>query len=138
MGEKRKQVDAKLFSAVKIMLNGGATYQEVAEFLQMGVTTVGRIKNADTYDDFLKNKAANRYMAQQRKLQEKQMEQVAVSAPEAIQTNEPQPVQVVEHRQTVTIQATHYMMEELKRQTDLLTLIGNKLTAIMEDLGCLK
>ena len=37
MGEKRKQVDAKLFSAVKIMLNGGATYQEVAEFLQMGV-----------------------------------------------------------------------------------------------------
>lgn len=35
----------------------------------------------------------------------------------------------------ITIQANHYMMEELQKQTKLLTLIGNKLTAIMEELG---
>ena len=45
--------------------------------------------------------------------------------------------QVVEHHQTVTIQATHYMMEEMKKTNELLTLLNAKLAFIVEELaGC--
>ena len=37
--------------------------------------------------------------------------------------------QVVEHRRTVTIQATHYMMQEMKRTNELLELISRKILA---------
>ena len=40
--------------------------------------------------------------------------------------------ETVEHR--VTVEATHYMMEELKEHTKLLKLISNKLAVIVEDL----
>jgi hypothetical protein len=44
------------------------------------------------------------------------------------------PPQVVEHRQSVTVIANHYMMEQLQEQTRLLTLISNKLAFIVEQL----
>ena len=49
----------------------------------------------------------------------------------------PQPAQpqVVEHRQTVTIQATHYMMQEMKRTNELLELISRKLTFFVDQLS---
>ena len=51
------------------------------------------------------------------------------------QKQEEQPqVQVVEHKQTITMVANHYMMEQLQKQTELLTLIGNKLAVIIDDL----
>lgn len=46
--------------------------------------------------------------------------------------------QVVRHEQSVTIIANHYMAEELKKQTELLTLISNKLAYIMENLEWIK
>ena len=46
----------------------------------------------------------------------------------------PQPTQVIEHRQTVTVQATHYMMQEMKRTNELLELISRKMAFIVESL----
>ena len=43
--------------------------------------------------------------------------------------------QVVEHRQTVTIQATHYMMQEMKRTNELLELISRKMAYIVDQLS---
>ena len=43
--------------------------------------------------------------------------------------------QVVEHRQTVTIQATHYMMQEMKRTNELLELISRKMAFIVDQLS---
>ena len=40
----------------------------------------------------------------------------------------------VVHEQSVTIQATHYMMEELRRTNELLTLISNKLAFVVDQL----
>lgn len=45
----------------------------------------------------------------------------------------PQP-QVIEHRQTVTVQATHYMMQEMKKTNELLDLISRKLAFIVDSL----
>ena len=46
----------------------------------------------------------------------------------------PEP-QVIEHRQTVTLVANQYLMEEVKQQTELLKLISNKLAYIVEQLS---
>ena len=41
----------------------------------------------------------------------------------------------MEHRQSVTIQATHYMMQEMKKTNELLELISRKLTFIVDQLN---
>ena len=46
----------------------------------------------------------------------------------------PQP-QIVEHRQTVTVQANHYMMQEMQKTNELLELISRKLTFIVDQLS---
>ena len=56
----------------------------------------------------------------------------AYAAPQPAQPTQPQ---VVEHRQTVTIQATHYMMQEMKKTNELLELISRKLTFIVDQLN---
>ena len=56
----------------------------------------------------------------------------AYAAPQPAQLPQPQ---VVEHRQSVTIQATHYMMQEMKKTNELLELISRKLTFIVDQLN---
>lgn len=52
----------------------------------------------------------------------------------ATKPGRPPSVQVVEHRQSIVVQANHYMMEELKKQTETLKLISNKLAFIVDEL----
>ena len=42
--------------------------------------------------------------------------------------------EIVEHRQTIVVQASHYMLEEQKKTNELLTLISNKLSFIVDEL----
>lgn len=111
----RTIIDAKLFGCVKVMLKGGAKYSEIEEYLGVSKATIGRIVGAENYEQYKLMLAA--------KFGYKKKE------PEQESTQ-----QVVEHRQTVTIQATHYMMEEMKKTNELLTLISNKLAFIVEEL----
>ena len=43
---KRLVIDQKLCRKVKIMLDGGAKHKEIAELLGIGVSTIGRIRDA--------------------------------------------------------------------------------------------
>lgn len=73
-----------------------------------------------------------------KKLAEVQKAAEAVGAVPAAALVPPVPaepaVQVIEHRQSVTIQATHYMHELLKEQNDLLKGISAKLAFIVDEL----
>ena len=60
-------ITEKTFNAVKIMLKGGATGAEIAEYLKIGTTTVSRIRNCDTWDDFLLRKREAAIFAQKTK-----------------------------------------------------------------------
>ena len=59
----------------------------------------------------------------------------AFAAQQVQQPDPPAQPQVVEHRQTVTIQATHYMMQEMKKTNELLELISRKLAFIVDQLS---
>ena len=128
----QKKVTQSKFNAVKTLLKGGATVREVMEYLELSDNTVYMIKQAETlveYENMIAEKA----------LRDKQ--RAAIKAKEREQAAQPQaqpqdkPVEVVkEVRQTVTVQATHFMMEEMRKTNELLTCISAKLAFIVDEL----
>lgn len=128
----QKKVTQSKFNAVKTLLKGGATVREVMEYLELSDNTVYLIKQAETlveYENMIAEKA----------LRDKQ--RAAIKAKEREQAAQPQaqpqdkPVEVVkEVRQTVTVQATHFMMEEMRKTNELLTCISAKLAFIVDEL----
>lgn len=115
-------VTPKVFSAVKIMLNGGATNRECADYMSISPQTVGFIKKAEDYNEYQNIMTANSGYHRKKKAAEEKAKG---------QSSEPQ---VVEHRQSITVVANHYMMEELKQQTEYLKLISNKLAFLIDEL----
>lgn len=128
---KNPKLTESTYKAIKIMLNGGATYEEIMEYLNVSKATVGRVKQTENYQEYQKDRQARAFMAkkatQEKKATEKAKEAEELKPVEA-------PPQVVEHRQSVTVIANHYMMEQLQEQTRLLTLISNKLAFIVDQL----
>lgn len=128
----QKKVTQSKFNAVKTLLKGGATVREVMEYLELSDNTVYMIKQAETlveYENMIAEKA----------LRDKQ--RAAIKAKERKQAAQPQaqpqdkPVEIVkEVRQTVTVQATHFMMEEMRKTNELLTCISAKLAFIVDEL----
>ena len=117
-------ITEKKFRAAKILIQSGASNKEVADYLEIGLSTVGRIKAAEDYEDFCQARKAAAYKAKVEAQKQKQQ-------PE----EQEQPVkQIVEHQQSVTIIANQYMAEQLKKQTELLTMISNKLAFIVDEL----
>lgn len=132
----RKTVDARLFNAVKIMLNGGATYEEIADYLDVSSATIGRIKNAANFDEFVKQRQASAYMAKQKYNTGKQKAAEPESAPAPVPAPAPapQPEIVKEVRQSVTVQTTHFTMQKLDKIIELLTGISAKLAFVVDEL----
>lgn len=131
----RKTVDARLFNAVKIMLNGGATYEEITDYLDVSSATIGRIRNAADFDEFIKAKKAACYMAKQKYISAKEKkEPEQAPAPAPVQAPAPQPEIVKEVRQSVTVQTTHFTMQKLDKIIELLTGISAKLAFVVDEL----
>ena len=146
----------KIFRAVKIMTTGGATAHEISDCFGISITTVNRVRGAESIEEYRtmlaadygkkkKGKAApvnpepvkaqvsqSVPLAQLPQPQPQQQQSPELQAP---QSQSPQPTQVIEHRQTVTVQATHYMMQEMKKTNELLELISRKLAFIVDQLS---
>ena len=128
----QKKVTQSKFNAVKTLLKGGATVREVMEYLELSDNTVYMIKQAETLVEYENMIAEKAFRDKQR---------AAIKAKEREQAAQPQaqpqdkPVEVVkEVRQTVTVQATHFMMEEMRKTNELLTCISAKLAFIVDEL----
>jgi len=131
------KVDRKMFDACKIMFNNGAPNTEVAKYMGLSVKTVGRIKSAENFEDYLQILAAMsvEYHKKYEKKKANKNKPVQEEKPEPVkeEKHEPQP-QVVEHRQSVTVQTTYYVNQKLDAMTDLLKGISAKLACIIDDL----
>ena len=119
------------FKAIKIMLNGGATARECAEYMECSTGTVSTVRASETFEEYINNLHA-KYDKAKSKPEKPQTAPAPVKEPEP--APQQTPVQIVEHRQTVTIQATHYMMQELQKTNEYLKLISNKLAFIVDEL----
>lgn len=112
------------YSAIRILLESGETVENIATAFNCKKETVYLVKKCDTYDQYKQESSSLKFLHKASKKQNND-----APAPNA------QPAMNISQ---IKIEASHYMMEELKRNNELLTLIGNKLTAIMEELGCMK
>lgn len=121
MADYMKKIDSGKFKAIKILLNGGATTKEAAEFMQVSCATISYIRNAETYEEY-KNTVAARSTAKRKAAQKPQETKQQTAAPQVVNPT------------IIRVEATHYMMQEMQKTNELLTLISNKLGAIIDDL----
>lgn len=135
--KKAPNVDQKMFDCVKILLQSGATRAEIEKYTGLGHTAIYRISVSETFQDY-RNLLAAIALEYRQKKEKKAAEKAAAEkkpepAPEPEKPAE-QPAQVVEHRQTVTVQATYYVSQKLDAMTELLKTISAKLACIIDDL----
>lgn len=122
------------FKAVKTLLKGGASVREIMEYLQVSEPVVYGIKKVDTFEEYVNARTA-------KALEQKQVAAIKAKEKEKAATEakpEPKPEPVSEAKiklpQTVIFQPTHYMMQEMQKTNELLTLISNKLSYIVDQL----
>ena len=120
------KVTKGIFDAAKILFDNGATNVEVGNFLKISKDVVGFIKRSETYEDYkaLMYEKSSAYRAK-----------VAIEAKKKATPEEhKEPMQIVEHRQTVTVQATWQMTQEMQKTNELLKQISAKLAFIVDEL----
>lgn len=135
------------FKAIKILLNSGATYDEITDSLGVSSYVIRFAKVSETFEEYKHKMYVNsagyrkKMAAEQKKKEaeekaaaEKAAAEKAAAEQEAKKAYSEPEVQVVEHRQSVQIQATHFMTEELREMKELLKGISNKLAFIVEEL----
>ena len=109
------------YNAIRILLESGSPIKEIADTFNINEKTVRVVRDSKNYEDFKSTIRSNAWVSR-KKNKEKQ-------------TQEEKPQEkVVEYRQTVTVQATHYMETELRQHTELLKQISAKLACIIDDL----
>lgn len=120
---------------IKTLQESGSDNQEIARFLKMTVGKVSVATKSETYEEYKNNCfLISKRAAEARKANKtKKKEEAPAPAPVEEKPEQP-PVQVIEHRQSVTVQATHYMMEVLNEQLKMLKTISAKLALIVDDL----
>jgi hypothetical protein len=119
-----KKVNETIFKAVKAMTAGGFSIDNIAEIAQIAPATVSRIRKAVDLEDYYADMAQTA-----RKNHAKKMAMCADNMPHELAAP-----QVVEHRQTVTLQPTWAMTQEMQKTNELLKLISNKLAFIVDEL----
>lgn len=128
------KVDRRMFDACKIMFNNGAMNLEVVKYMGLSKKTVQRIKSSENYEDYLQYLAAMNIEYQKKYAKKK------ASKSEPVQEEKTEPVvqepapQVVEHRQSVTVQTTYYVNQKLDKIEEVLKSISAKLACIIDDL----
>ena len=117
------------FNAIKTLLKGGASQAEASKYMGVCQNTAYYVNKAENFAEYTQTQAT---------LMNKKRAAInakrAAAKKIAAEVNAVPAAQVVEHRQTVTVQATHYMMEEMKKTNELLTAISNKLAFIVTEL----
>ena len=122
-----KAITEKMYKAVKILLNGGASVKEAADYMNLSTSSVYSIRNTENYEEFLHISRANQ-------AERSAKAAAAINAKQKTEQKAESEPQVVEHRQTVQITATHYMMEEMKKTNEYLKTISAKLAFIVDEL----
>lgn len=119
------KVTQPVFDTVKTLLGSDVPVSQIRDMLKLSNGVIYCIKGCDDLQEYKRKVIESKARSNEKKQrQETKKEDLPP---------EPAP-QVIEHRQTVTVQATHYMMEEMRKTNELLTVISNKLAYIVDDL----
>lgn len=124
------KVTKEKFSAVKYLLESGCPKTECSKYMKLSAWTIRLIASVETYEEY------QQVMAERNLKQKRYYAATKASKTESTGNNEvDEPaIKPQETKQTVIVQASHYMLEEQKKTNELLTSISNKLAFIVEEL----
>ena len=144
MANYNKVTETK-FKATKILLNSGASVREVMKYMELSEPVVYGIRNAENYGEYvnarrvkeLERKQVAAIKAKEREKEAKEQEAKAVAekvgaVPAAQLVQQPAPV--AEHKQTLVVQASWQMQQEMRKTNELLECISRKLAFIVDEL----
>lgn len=118
------------YNAIKILLAGGASIEEVCTTLLVTKETVYLVQKVQSYNDYKSECSSIKFLGRKKKEQEK--------ARKADAEKTEHPAQIVEHRQSVTVQTTHFVETKIDKMIEMLTLLNNKLGFIVDELAGVK
>ena len=123
------------FDAIHILCDSEMPRVEVAKYLKLSSASVTEVMKFSTYEEYQQQRAVHALNKRKAYARKKNAEQNAEYRNAKDEKNEQeQPDHAVESRQTVIVQASHYMLAEQKRTNELLESISNKLAFIVEEL----
>ena len=137
------KVTQSVFDAVKTCLKNGNTIAETAKFMKLSQLTVCKINRSENYADYKNMRKTECEKKKAQNAAKKHMAKAKGVQPETVNDvhAEPnvseQPVKVI-HEQSVTIQATHYMMQEQQKTNEFLKLMSNKMSACYDEFQYLR
>lgn len=107
------------YEAIVCLLRGGASDEVIMKSQGVNEGTLGRVRKSNgSYEEYKRlHGELVKIASKKRKHREKEPAS-----------------QVIEHRQTVTLQASHYMETELRVHTEILKGISAKIAHIMEQM----
>lgn len=111
-----KRITENVFNGVKLMLKGGASQKNAADYAGISTNTVNRIAKSADYDAYCNYAYANGRNAYP-------------GSREAMQEDAKPKTETV-----VRVEATHYMMVEMQKANEMLKMISAKLAFIVDEL----
>ena len=133
MANYNKMTDSK-YKAIKLLLQGGATVKEAAQYMQVSTAVVYGVKNTENFAEYCQigaeREARKKQSAAIRIKEQEKAKEAQEKAKEAAKEPERQPGTAM----TSTYQLNR-MYEALKAQNELLRLISEKLAFIVEQLA---
>ena len=123
--KKGKTIDEATYNVVRKLREDRVTAKEIARVIPISISTIGRIKASENYEEYKTAASVAAYSVKSMKAKEekKQEEQ----KPQTVAAAEP-------ILPTIRVVAEGFMMEEMKKQTELLKGISEKLAFIVEQL----
>ena len=118
-----KNLSMTKYNAIRMLIDSGTSMDEIAEMMRIAKSTVLAAQKAKNYIDFIDTVNSNTFIAIANQKKKKQNEQ-----------NEQQILQREAEKPSVTLLANHYLMEEIRKQTELLKTISAKLAFIVDEL----
>ena len=149
--ERKPRVEITLdkFRCVKILLESGATYEEVTNMTNVSPANIARIRGADTFEEYkqIQRARAAAYTAKKHREKEEaeKLLQAEINKQEAVQRQEEEERQKEEERKrtAATCQASgaagnfyqmNRLIELMKEQNEILKSLSNKVAFIVEEL----
>lgn len=126
MANYNKMTESK-YTALKILLNGGATVKEAAQYMQVSTAVVYGVKNTENFAEYCQ-------IGAEREARKKQAAVIRIKEQEKAKEAAKEPERQPGTAMTSTYQLNR-MYEALKLQNDLLKLISEKLAFIVEQLA---
>jgi hypothetical protein len=120
----------KTFTAIKILLNGGASQKEAAEYMNVSTYVTWLVDKSETFEEY------QHYVAEKSAVKARNRQLAALHAKEAEKKKET-PVITDDKQKGGTMSANYQinrMYDVMKQMSETLTLMSNKLTFVVDEL----